>query len=486
MMKKLLLSCFLLQAGFAISQVVPNAYFEGWNSSSTNVPKNWQVFGKTSKVAGKTTGSAIRLVNDKNTGTVSYAFQSVFDTSSLFLRGSAFAFGNTPDSMTLTYRAALGSDTAFMQVAFTKSGEIFPVTFDEYELTGTSGAWRTITLPVTYSSLTDSLKADSGWIYIQSADEFVGPSSNGYIEIDDITFIFKNHTTAGTVPNEGFENWDNFVLEQPDGWGTSALFLKNGGLNLNHTTRTSDKNSGNYAIKLHAFVITDPISLVKDTFPGFAITVHSNGTDNAETIDIESPSFPVSQRYQSIRGFLKSDLKAGDQAMVTINFFKADSIVGSAVFSDPNSHSAFTSFSEDIAWDSSFSGTPDSATILLLVSDSTQEKASSVNSWAIFDDLKLDNFSTGLLLLPTQKLQVQVFPNPSNGAFTVLYDATVAGKTEIRLHNLNGQEVFNTAYEASSGRNLIPMNIAAPAAGFYTLTVQSSTGIYTQKILITP
>jgi|GEM_PF-317589 len=485
-MKKLLLSCLTMHAFFAFGQVIPNSFFEGWNSKTTELPKTWEIYGKGSKVSGKTSGNALRLTNNAVTGLASYAFQSKTDTNSSLFYSSAFAFAGTPDSVVITYRAGLQADTTYLQLSFTKNGESFPVTLDELEISGNSGLWKTVTFPVSYVNPTDSLIADSGWIFIQSADDVDGPYSNGYIEFDNITFIYKNHTTVSAVPNENFEEWTNYTLESPDGWATPALFLKNANQNISYTNKSSDKYTGNYALKLQGFVYSDPITLKKDTFTGMAITMKDASNPDFSNANINKPGFKVTQRYQSIRGYFKSNLYLADQVVIMVNFFKADSIVGSAVLTDKTSHNTWTPFTEDIAWDSTFKGTPDSASIALMVSDSTFSTVGSLNSWAIFDDLKFDNYSASSDAIRVSDLNATVFPNPTQGYFHIQFDAEKNDNCVIVMRNMQGQTVYRSQNQINKGNALIPVDISTLSAGIYTLVLQTADGIFTAKIALNP
>lgn len=484
-MKKLLIAGLMLCAGSSFAQVIPNSFFEGWNSKTTNVPQNWSVTGNIAKVSGKT-GSAMRLSNSLADGTMSYTYQAGIESGTSFF-GNGFGYSAVvPDSISITYKALLGADTAYLQLGFTKKDSLTPLTFDYWELRGTAGNWVTITLPVSYIYPKDSLSADSGFIFIQSADGLSGPFGSGFIDIDNITFKYNNNSAAPDIPNHGFDLWDTYTLERPDAWETNAVFLEQSGIHLNSSSKTTDKHSGSFALKIQGTSINNPFSGKPDTIPGFAITANAGSGNNFSNINSDVPAFPVTQRYQSIRGFVKSNMLVSDQITLMVNFFHKDTIVGSAVMIDKSSHSNWFEFSEDIAWDSTFKNMPDSATIAILVCDSNQISVGSLSSWAIFDDLRFDNYTSTVAALRPNNLRAVVYPNPSNGEITVRYNAEVNGEAQLRISDLNGRTLLQQTNSSAYGENRHSITLSGIPAGMYLISLETSEGIHTEKILYQP
>jgi hypothetical protein len=68
---------------------------------------------------------------------------------------------------------------------------------------------------------------------------------------------------------------------------------------------------------------------------------------------------------------------------------------------------------------------------------------------------------------------LQVYPNPSKGRLSVLYEAPAAQTVELRLLNLQGQVLQHTRLVAEQGHNSYELDVANAKAGFYILQLFS-------------
>ncbi|MFN5884138.1 MAG: T9SS type A sorting domain-containing protein, partial [Bacteroidota bacterium] len=76
-----------------------------------------------------------------------------------------------------------------------------------------------------------------------------------------------------------------------------------------------------------------------------------------------------------------------------------------------------------------------------------------------------------------------VYPNPSNGSFTISMQAENATAVEMRLVNLLGQTVWSQSSTLQAGENELTVN-APLAPGMYTLIVDENNNRLQQKIII--
>ncbi|MBS3913834.1 MAG: T9SS type A sorting domain-containing protein [Bacteroidetes bacterium] len=480
MLQKLLLNTVLCSTFCVSAQIIPNNNFENWKSTSEISPENWKTFGAVQKVAGKSSGFSIKLSNNSSTGQLSVMAQMRID-SSIFYK-PAFSYAANPDSVTIVYRPLLGTDTAYFKFGFTTTGEEIPVLALEFALGGNSGQWTSATFPIPYTNPTPLLSADSGYAIISSADEVFGPFGSGSIEIDQISFKYTNNNPAPDIPNGALENWHSYAVEHPDAWATTPLFLQKQGFQINESSKTTDAYSGSSGIVLRGITIDNPLTQSIDSLPGQAITLRDPQNPIMSDLDIFSPTFAVSARYSSLRGYVKSDLKGGDRAVAWVNFFSGDSVVGSAIFSDPNNHSNYISFSEDITWDSTFSGIPDSATVLLMLTDSMYFGFSDAQSFAQFDNLSFENWNSSVKKVSTA-YKTAVFPNPSNG--TIGFRGQVpSGNYTLTITSSNGAEVYTECGETPNGKLIRSLNLSHLQNGIYTLTLISNQEKFNQKLII--
>lgn len=481
-MKKTLLFAFGTCLGLFsyLSAQVPNGSFESWNSRSSEIPDNWTITGNVSKSSGSSGGNAIKMSNSLSDNVFCIAMQSNFDTGAFY--APYYIYSGTPDSMTVTFKADLGLDTASISAAFTKSGEDIPLAIADVQIWGNSSGWVTKTFPVNYINSTPSLTADSGYLLIHSADPVFGPLSDGTLEIDRITFKYASNSAAPDIPNHNFENWHGASVEYPESWVSYHLFLYEQGVKSSFTSKTTDKFDGTYAIELAPLIAPNPETGFDDTFPNAAVTIRP-GLDALES-DIFTPSFPVNQRYTSFRGQYKASLSGGDIAIAWVNLFKSGNAVGSAFFVTSASQANYIEFSEDITWDSAFSGNPDSATVALMLTDSTLSSINSLSSRAYFDNLRFDNWNAGL---DANRLSRSgIYPNPSSGNISVKMFTGSEDEGVIEVINASGAVVARQSVDLGSGRNIVPMDLKSYPRGIYYIRIQSSTIQTTHKIILIP
>jgi len=99
-----------------------------------------------------------------------------------------------------------------------------------------------------------------------------------------------------------------------------------------------------------------------------------------------------------------------------------------------------------------------------------------------------NGFNTGKLLgvttLDNNITNLNVYPNPSNGVFTLNY--TIDGNDNVNISIINelGQEVYTEQKGINTGPHSEQLNLGSLASGIYTLRVQSDAGISVRKLLI--
>ena len=79
---------------------------------------------------------------------------------------------------------------------------------------------------------------------------------------------------------------------------------------------------------------------------------------------------------------------------------------------------------------------------------------------------------------------LNVFPNPTSGKVTLDYYATNSGKITVRIVNLTGTKVMDSAFEAAEGANSYTIDISAQTAGLYILSLTSDSDHFLKKIML--
>ncbi len=76
-----------------------------------------------------------------------------------------------------------------------------------------------------------------------------------------------------------------------------------------------------------------------------------------------------------------------------------------------------------------------------------------------------------------------IFPNPSNGEFTIQWDNSIPGNAIVDVTNITGQHVYNTALNLdASGRK--ELNLSQLEPGIYFINITSGNNRYYQKLMI--
>ena len=77
----------------------------------------------------------------------------------------------------------------------------------------------------------------------------------------------------------------------------------------------------------------------------------------------------------------------------------------------------------------------------------------------------------------TNKVNFDIFPNPTSGNFTIKLEKQ--DKANITIYNIAGKTIFNKQYAPN---DLIDINIDAPS-GLYFVKVETDKGVFTEKII---
>jgi Secretion system C-terminal sorting domain len=89
-------------------------------------------------------------------------------------------------------------------------------------------------------------------------------------------------------------------------------------------------------------------------------------------------------------------------------------------------------------------------------------------------------------VLTVKTKDVKIYPNPTNGQFSVQLQGISGEKVNIQIINSNGRmvEQKTIGVTAKAGTMLVPFNLNNQPAGIYLVKVESADGIQTGKIVI--
>ena len=434
-------------------ETIVNGGFNNWNQTQYKVPNKWMVIGSVGMDSSKTAGNSrgIKLSNNVSNKTISYALEVGAEYPKVLNGG--YPVSGTPTSIKINYNSsALGNDTAIVIVGFTKGVDPMPLILQQFYITAdaSGSADNSITVPLTYIHQLPGLVADSAFIYIASSVASGTPNSSGSISIYNISF--PDGKTANTA-NLDFESWGGLSVLKPSSWYTSfdAYEEKVGKMSgvQQFVLQTPSARSGN-AVVLKQW----PVAMQTGTeiYPTWLVS--QNPSLPVGAMDI--PSFAVNQRYVSLRGFWKGNLSTGDRVSVMVNFFDADTLVGSGMFSQNSTAtipSTYTLFNENIVWVPGYTATPKKATVGAFLTDSTFQRASAASSLVYLEDLSLNMYSAQVNQIKSD-VGITLFPNPTDGEFTIRASQPIK---RITMINTVGQVVYqNKVADLNEVRCTIP------------------------------
>ena len=79
---------------------------------------------------------------------------------------------------------------------------------------------------------------------------------------------------------------------------------------------------------------------------------------------------------------------------------------------------------------------------------------------------------------------IKMYPNPASESVNIAFTSEEADNAAITVRNLMGQAVYTIAYGVNEGNNLVNIPVKDLANGIYMVTVQTSKGISTQKLIV--
>ena len=100
---------------------------------------------------------------------------------------------------------------------------------------------------------------------------------------------------------------------------------------------------------------------------------------------------------------------------------------------------------------------------------------------------RYDNTNTSVSKLVSRNVQeLNIYPNPNKGQFSVDYELEKYSKVEIILYNLNGQQVYIKHFEQVPGKyhEVIDVNNAQINAGIYLIELRTSKERFINKLVL--
>lgn len=273
-----------------------------------------------------------------------------------------------------------------------------------------------------------------------------------------------------TIPNASFENWTNYgTYSDPTSW--TSLNFKAFVTDLITCEKGTPGAVGASYLKL----------TVKGG-PGATIPAILESA-NSLNINGKSPNgFAYNLRPTSFKGKWQYLVTANDSLIAGVQFTKWNPIssksdlIGTGLITiTAGTVNTWTNFSIPITYISS--SIPDSALILFFLGIGTFPV---LNDHVYIDDL---SFSGTVGVSEVQEnSNFSVFPNPSNGVFTI--QNIGEDLIKISIFNLLGEKVYQFANHYLEKNNETIIDLSTKPKGIYFIEVENGKSISTKKIVV--
>jgi len=279
--------------------------------------------------------------------------------------------------------------------------------------------------------------------------------------------IFLSSISVYTqVPNAGFENWTG---GEPDTWATNnaaGLFTT--------VTQSNSAHTGTSALKGEVVNVSG--------FGNFTPLVVSD--DGLTT----SGGFPVTQRFNSLKGFYKLNTTTNDKVLIILAMYTGETGVGAGVI-QLNSAASYTQFAFPIVYDQGFSGTPDRCGISIQITDATGSgTAVTLGSEMYIDDLLLSMDVVSDVEDEIQPLTFQLkqnYPNPFNPSTKINYQISQNDFVSLKVYNILGNEVTTLVNENKpAGSYEVNFDASLLSSGTYFYKLQAGSFVETKKMIL--
>jgi photosystem II stability/assembly factor-like uncharacterized protein len=449
--------------------VISNWDFEEWDTIVYNRPEGWNFAPNIEKVPSFDGGAAVKLTSglegdNVHTGVVLLALPSEQDA----IQGG-YPFTARPDSVMAYFNYDIApNDSAIMLVILKKNS--IPVSQDIFYITGSSsGNFIPLSFAINYLS---QESPDSIIIGVANTNPFTETTQEleSWLMVDKISFpgITEN------VPNNDFEQWSEFLVEDLVGWYGESKLDEITGPPANYK-KTTDSYSGNYAFEL------DYLSGHYDN----AMRLIANSTSEAGWF----PAFPVYHKPNTFNGFFKYFPENGDSMTVYVSLYKNGLGIGSGYFVCDTAVTEYSPFTVPITYNGG-TDNPDSAYLEIKpTGDSLMG-----NTRFFIDAVSFDGFATADTIIidaiETVKgelypVSIKAYPNPATDFMnTEIYNAEKGAFFSIL--NMNGQTLFSQQLQGSFNGTYekITVDLSTYKSGIYIINYSGRQAAVSGKFIV--
>lgn len=312
-----------------------------------------------------------------------------------------------------------------------------------------------------------------------------------------LTLLLATYKANAQIINPGFETWTNDVLvpsamnpnsgNATTGWWDYNYFNSSflGSSPISVTRCTDTVNSGSYSVRLQTRAYT-PTSWNIYSNWGIPFIGHPyndtlgilfNGNANT-TNQTYVPGIPYTQKITQFKFYYQYKPFGNDTAVCRVLLVKQRNPIAGGAFKTNVSTGASGWQLATINLTYVSSATPD--TLWVLMSSSSLDKNPKAGSILWIDDVSV-TFPTGINEAFAPEQEIEIFPNPSAGVFSV-HSQTLNNEDQfIEVYNLLGTKIHSSA---KSKLSTYSVDLTQQPKGVYFVKVCRGEKSTTKKIIV--
>jgi len=307
--------------------------------------------------------------------------------------------------------------------------------------------------------------------------------------------FLSTHFVQAQIINPGFETWSADMLAptamNPNtGNGSTGWwdfnFYNNSFLGSSpvSVTRVSDTvHSGTYAARIESKVYTSTswnyYNAYGIPFIGHAyndtLGILFNGNVNVSTPSY-APGIPCTVKLTQYKFWYQYSPNGNDTAECRVALLSNGTPVAGGVFKTGAATSGWQQATVNFTYISSL--TPD--TLYVLYSAASLDTRPKAHSILWVDDVTV-TLATGIEEGWTEENAIDIFPNPSNGNFSVAAPANGNALQTVEVYNVVGELVYS---ETNKNKSTFDINISQSPKGIYFVKFNDGEKIMTEKIVV--
>ena len=297
--------------------------------------------------------------------------------------------------------------------------------------------------------------------------------------------------------NPGFETWTTDMLvptamnpnsgNATTGWQDFNYFNSSfaGSSPVSVTRCTDTVHSGSYSARIQTKVYT-PTSwnIYKNWGTPFIGHIYSdtlgilfNGNSNEQT-GVYSPGIPLTQKITQFKFYYQYKPFGNDTAQCRVSLMKARTLIAGGIFKTSVATGSAGWQQATITFTYVSNLTPD--TLWVLYSASSLDKNPKAGSVLWIDDASV-TLPTGINQLIAEDNSVKIFPNPSNGIFTIQQTNLINEDQIVEIYNVLGEKTFTFFNNKNSKFDI---DISQSPKGIYFVKLYNGEKFQIKKIVI--